>query len=861
MSDDFSQHTPAMQQYLKVKQDFPDTLVLFRMGDFYELFFDDAKRAGDVMGLTVTTRGKSAGSPIPMAGIPYHALDNYLQKLVKQGISAVICEQIGDPKTAKGPVERAITRVITPGTLTDDALLDDASDNILLTLYPQKEVFYMAYADVTRGDFELSGALTQDQLQAEIERLRPAEILVPESSRLPNNPKQVRPHRQPDWYFDRDSALHLIKEHYGVQNLDGFGLREDDPALAPAGCLLQYLYDTQRQKLPPLQPLHKSLLDNHLLLDAISRQNLEIEYTLSGDAKRSLIGTLNKTRSAAGSRTFKRWINQPLANHAEITPRHDAIDALLKACDIDALRDTLRETADVERITTRISLGTARPRELGLLRDTLSIAPTIAEQLQAAAQKSALLQSFIAPLTALEESAQLLRDAIVEAPPMTLKEGGIFAPGYLPKLDELLNLANHSASVIEDMEAREKQTSGISTLKIGYNRVAGYFIEIPRSQSAEAPVAWTRRQTLKNSERYITAELKTLEDRVLSAREEALALEKASYDALLAQLDSAREALYHLAQAISETDVLASFALLARDFNYHRPQFAEKPTLQITGGRHPVVEMNSDTPFIANDLQLNSRRQLLMLTGPNMGGKSTYMRQNALITLLAHAGSFVPATSAKIGTIRRIFTRIGASDDLSGGRSTFMVEMNETANILNNADAHSLVIMDEIGRGTGTFDGLSLAWASAIQLATNNHALTLFATHYFELTALAEHYKNIANIHLSAVEDKANIVFLHHVEDGAASKSYGIQVAKLAGVPTAVIHQADLKLRQLEADRERATRPMEQEDLLAPPPPPKPALSEEQASVLQKLTDCEPDDLTPRAAHELLYQLKKQLKS
>lgn len=857
-----SAHTPMMQQYLRIKKDFPDTLLLYRMGDFYEMFYQDARRGGELLGISVTTRGQSAGTPIPMAGVPVHALETYLAKLVKQGVSAVICEQIGDPAESKGPVARAVTRVITPGTLTDEALLDESRDNILLALFPDHDRYYLAYADITRGVFQLSSALGEERLRAEIERLRPAEMLMPESCNPPDFPDQKRPRRQPDWYFDRDSALDLIKTHYNVKTLDGFGIDPTEPSLCAAGCLLQYLYDTHKQTVPPLDPPHLDATSEYLILDTVTRRNLEIEYTLAGDPKHSLIGTINRCQSAAGTRTLKRWINQPLSEHERIKTRHEGVAALLRDTELDALRALLRDTADVARITTRITLGSARPRELAQLRETLDRAPEIAAVLAQAAKKSALLAAHMPVLEAQQTIAAKLHAALVEVPPLTLKDGGIFAPGYLPELDQLIKLSEHSETLLAEMAEKEKAASGIANLKIGYNYVHGYYIDIPRSQADVAPERWRRRQTLKNSERYITAELKALEERVLTAREQALALEKKAYEELLATLDKEREALFALARALAESDVLASFALLARDHDYQRPEFVATPCLHVIAGRHPVVERKSEVPFISNDLSLDKRRQLLMLTGPNMGGKSTFMRQNALIVILAHAGSFVPAKAAKIGTIGRVFTRIGASDDLAGGRSTFMVEMNETANILNNADEKSLVIMDEIGRGTGTFDGLSLAWASAVELATDNHALTLFATHYFELTALADSHKNVANIHLSAVEEKDEIVFLHRVEPGAASKSYGLQVAKRAGVPQAVIHQAQLKLRQLESERQIGSKRMKQEELLphaAVKAPAPPQIPEQLRRLIRILRETDLDDMTPKAAHELLYALKQKI--
>ncbi|MDO4776439.1 MAG: DNA mismatch repair protein MutS [Cardiobacteriaceae bacterium] len=855
-------HTPMMQQYLGIKKDYPDTLVLYRMGDFYELFYEDAHKAGALLGISVTTRGKSRGEPIPMAGVPVHALDNYVAKLIRLGQSAVICEQIGDPATSKGPVERAVTRIITPGTITDDALLDEQRDNILLCLYPEGGQYVLAWADLARGHVQTSALASAENARADIERLRPSEMLIPESAKWTNHPDHARPRRMPDWYFDRDSAARLLREHYGVETLAGFGLEDDDAALAPLGCLLQYLYDTHKSALPPLSPPRQTPSGASLYLDAATRRNLELEYTLSGDSKRSLMGVMNQCASAAGSRLLKRWLAEPLTDHAQVARRHDAVDAFL-AHPQNNPAPHLRHAADIERIATRIALGSARPREIAALRDTLALLPELAQTLAPVARASELLAAHQPHLAAHDDTLALLSQALTELPPLTLKDGGIFRKGYHAELDELIDLSENSENILVRLEAAEREKSGISNLKMGYNRVHGYYIEIPRSQAESAPLHWTRRQTLKGYERYITEELKTLEDRVLSARDARLALEKNLFESLLATLDQKRDALYALAVALAETDVLANFARLAAIRQYARPRLVSKNSLTLKAARHPVVEIHRDAPFTANDLQLDAKRRLLLITGPNMGGKSTYMRQAALIVIMALAGSFVPAESAVIGSLTRIFTRIGASDDLAGGRSTFMVEMTETANILHHADEQSLVIMDEVGRGTGTFDGLSLAWAAALHLLRDNRALTLFATHYFELTELAQTEKHFANVHLSAIEHHDDIVFLHQVKEGAASKSYGLQVAKLAGVPTPVIHQATRKLRQLENEREYGRAPKTQGNLLADPPEaastPAPTLSASEAKALERLKTARPDHLSPREALALLYELQETL--
>ena len=855
-------HTPMMQQYLGIKKDYPDTLVLYRMGDFYELFYDDAHKAGQLLGISVTTRGKSKDEPIPMAGVPVHALDNYVAKLIRLGQSAVICEQIGDPATSKGPVERAVTRIITPGTITDDALLDEQRDNILLCLYPEGEQYVLAWADLARGHVQTSALTSAENARADIERLRPSEMLIPESSKWTNHPDHARPRRMPNWYFDRDSAARLLREHYGVETLTGFGLEDDDAALAPLGCLLQYLYDTHKNALPPLLPPRRTQSGASLYLDAATRRNLELEYTLSGDTKRSLMGVMNHCASAAGSRLLKRWLAEPLTDHEEVARRHDAVDAFLKNPQSDPAPH-LRHTADIERIATRIALGSARPREIAALRDTLALLPELAQTLAPVARASERLAAHQPHLAAHDDTFSLLNQSLADLPPLTPKDGGIFRKGYHAELDELIDLSENSENILVHLEAAEREKSGIANLKMGYNRVHGYYIEIPRSQAESAPLHWTRRQTLKGYERYITEELKTLEDRVLSARDARLTLEKNLFESLLAELDQKRDALYALAVALAESDVLANFARLAAMRQYSRPRLVNKNSLTLKAARHPVVELHRDAPFTANDLQLDSKRRLLLITGPNMGGKSTYMRQAALIVIMALAGSFVPAESAIIGSLTRIFTRIGASDDLAGGRSTFMVEMTETANILHHADEQSLVIMDEVGRGTGTFDGLSLAWAAALHLLRDNRALTLFATHYFELTELAQTEKHFANVHLSAIEHHDDIVFLHQVKEGAASKSYGLQVAKLAGVPTPVIHQATLKLRQLENEREYGRAPKTQGNLLTTPPeetpPPAPVFTQGEVQVLERLKAARPDHLSPRDALALLYEWQETL--
>ncbi|MBR1374923.1 MAG: DNA mismatch repair protein MutS [Cardiobacteriaceae bacterium] len=859
------QHTPVMRQYLSIKKDYPDTLLFYRMGDFYELFFEDARRASDLLNITLTTRGKTAGEPIPMAGVPAHALDNYLGKLINKGVSAVICEQIGEAG-GKGVIERAITRIITPGTLTDETLLDENRDNILLSIFPDKkstsELFHIAYADISRGEFMLHSNLTESNLHAEIERLKPAEILIPETSSVPLNlSRTVKPKRKFDWYFEQSSAVREVLQYFEVMNLDGFGLNEREPSLAAAGCLLQHLRDTHKMHLPPLSAPIKITENGFMQLDAATRRNLEIEYSLSGDSKYSLAGTINRCRSAAGTRTLKRWLNRALTDFNQINERLDCVEILLNNSEMRIkIRELLRSTADIERIVTRIALHSAKPREIGALRDTLLVLPEIAAALDFERENiPRIFMSILTEIASWQHWAEKLLNTLVENPPALAKDGGIFAENFSPELDRLRALSNHNEEMLTEIENREKEKTGLANLKVAFNQIHGFFIELPTAQARQAPIDWVRKQTLKNGERFITPELKKLENEVLGARDNALALEKNLYNELLFELDRDRENFSRLASKIAALDVLASFAEIAAEKNYCRPSFVDKTSIKIKNARHPVVEQTSANPFIPNSVNLDQNRELLILTGPNMGGKSTYMRQTALIVLMAAAGSFVPAESAQIGKITRIFTRIGASDDLAAGKSTFMVEMSETANILNNADEQSLVLMDEIGRGTGTFDGLSLAWAAALRLSQHNHSLSIFATHYFELTELAKLHRNIRNIHLSAIEDGDSIVFLHQIEDGAASKSYGLAVAKLAGVPPATVHQARAKLRQLEEEREKANRRPQQssffpqEEKIAEKE--KPQLPANLALILDTLQNTDPDTLTPKSAQELIYQL------
>ncbi len=851
---DLSQHTPMMQQYLRIKAEHPGILLFYRMGDFYEMFYDDAHRAADLLNITLTTRGQSAGQPIPMAGIPFHALDNYLAKLVKLGESVAICEQLGDPASNKGPMERQVVRIVTPGTLTDEALLDERSDNLLAALHQVKSAYGLAWLDLSGGRFTLMQVHGETALLNELARLKPAELLISEEFSLPEG---WRHHpglrRQALWHFDQDSAFRALCSQFKVRNLDGFGCADQPAAIAAAGCLLHYVKDTQRSALPHLTGLRVERHEDSVILDADSRRNLELEQSLSGSRQHTLLGVLDRCVTPMGGRLLRRWLHWPLRDRQPLRQRQDSLRQLLENGGYEVLRGRLRGAGDVERILARVALKSARPRDLTLLADALGRLPGLQEWLNRA--DAALLQDLARRAGTHPDLTDLLNRAIIANPPQLLRDGGVIATGYDQELDELRSLSERADQYLVELEARERQRTGIANLKVGFNRVHGYYIEITRAQSQAAPPDYQRRQTLKGAERYIIPELQAFEHQVLHAQEQALAREKALYDALLDQLIARLPILQSTAAALAELDVLSNLAERAAALNWRSPELTDQPGIGIVAGRHPVVEQVLDEPFVANDLTLEPHhRRMLIVTGPNLGGKSTYMRQTALIVLLAHLGSFVPAERAIIGPVDRIFTRIGASDDLAGGRSTFMVEMSEAANILNNATPYSLVLIDEIGRGTSTFDGLALAWACAVQLAHVVRSFTLFATHYFELTRLPDEQPGIVNVHLDAVEHGEAIVFMHRVQDGPADRSYGLQVAALAGVPPVVIQQARQRLRLLERQmlrRELPARPRASSQIAL--------FSETSHPVITALTHLNPDALTPKQALTELQRLRALL--
>ncbi|MDR0250752.1 MAG: DNA mismatch repair protein MutS [Burkholderiales bacterium] len=853
-----------MVQYLGFKAEHPDKIVFYRMGDFYELFFEDAERAARLLDITLTARGQSAGRPIPMAGVPFHAAEQYLARLMRLGETVVIVEQIGNPATSKGPVERKITRIVTPGTLTDASLLDARRDRPLAACVVEGHRAGIAWLNFASGRFTLTEVATREA-GALLERIEPAEWLVADDDKVAARPAYALPPRLlPPWHFDSESAQRALLKQFNIASLDAFGVTDMPTAVRAAGALIAYANTTQTTPLAHITTLHVEDHHHALQLDNATRRSLEITSTLSGEASPTLLSILDTCHTAAGSRLLRLWLTQPLRDPHQAIARHDATDALMAQPSVTREASLLfKRCADIERITARIALKTARPRDLSGLRDTLDLLPSFRH----------LTAPFEAPMllhihTALDVDPQwhkLLFNAIMTEPASHLRDGGVIAEGFDAELDELRAIDRDCGAFLLDLEQRERERTGISTLKVEYNRVHGFYIEVTRANSEKVPDDYRRRQTLKNAERYITPELKTFEDKALSAQDRALAREKWLFDQLLDTLAVAVPALQQAAIALAQLDVLSTLSQRAAALNLARPQFSETPGLAIEAGRHLVVEQQVEH-FIPNDVALDSERRLLIVTGPNMGGKSTYMRQTATIALLAYCGVFVPAQRAMIGPLDAIFTRIGASDDLAGGRSTFMVEMTEAALILNRATEKSLVLIDEIGRGTSTFDGLALAWAIAHRLAEHNRSLTLFATHYFELTALPSEIDGCANIHFDAVEHKEGIVFLHSVAEGPASQSYGLQVARLAGVPRETLRQARNYLARLE---KMGIRDERQGDLFAPRMMPThdaasfpdietgAALHETE---LYKAVDAiNPDTLTPREALDQLYALKKLL--
>ncbi len=844
-----SKHTPMMQQYLRIKAENPNILLFYRMGDFYELFYDDAKKAASLLDISLTARGKSGGNAIPMAGVPYHAVEGYLARLVKLGESVAICEQVGDPATSKGPVERKVARIITPGTVTDEALLSDAAANLLVAINADKGVFGFAALDLASGRFYIKQFEQVEGLEAELQKTHPAEALYPEDltdlAFFDNLPGK---RRRPSWEFDSNSAIEQLNNQFGTRELTGFGIEPSKQQLAigAAGAVLQYVKDTQRTALPHITRLVPESDSDILQMDAATLRNLELVRNLSGGDDNTLFTLLNRSKTGMGARLLYRWLQEPIRIRTQLNQRLDRIEALLDT-DLEELQGYLKQVGDLERVLSRIALRSARPRDFSRLRNALQQIPAIRAFLDESGSPSC--QTLIGDIHSFEQEVQLLEQAVVDTPPMLIRDGGVIKPGYNAELDELRLLNTGATDLLEQIETREQLETGISNLKVAYNKVHGYYIEVSKGQSHLVPAHYMRRQTLKNYERYIIPELKEHEEKVLSSQSQALALEKQLYEQLFDLILPKLANLLGTCNALAYLDVLANLAERAITLDYNRPELTEGNELHYHHGRHPVVEQMPNTNFIANPIALSNSRKMMVITGPNMGGKSTYMRQTALIALLAHIGSFVPAEQAVIGNIDRIFTRIGASDDLASGRSTFMVEMTETANILNNATQNSLVLLDEIGRGTSTYDGLSLAWATAEQLALKLKSFCLFATHYFELTKLAEQIDSLVNVHLDAVEFEGGIRFMHAVQEGAASRSYGLQVAQLAGVPKVVIQLAKLKLAELEQE---GNSNIETSHM-----PVQPDMLDQSNPAIELLQQTNPDDLSPRQALDLLYQLRQ----
>jgi DNA mismatch repair protein MutS len=881
MSKAAATHTPMMQQYFRLKAEIPNIMLFYRMGDFYELFYDDARNASRLLDITLTSRGHSGGEPIPMAGIPYHAAEGYIGKLVRQGVSVGIAEQTGDPATSKGPVERKVVRVITPGTLTDEAFLDERRDNLLVAVNKQKQnkedsTYGIAMLDISSGRFVVMEVSNEDSLLAELERIKPAELLYNEDQAFPEAlTKRPGAKSQAPWHFESDTAFRLLTAQLKTKDLRGFGCEHLHIAIQAAGALLQYAQDTQRTGLPHVRTLLIEQPDDAIIIDPASRKNLEIDINQQGESEHTLAWVMDRTATAMGSRLLRRWLNRPIRNQDTLQQRQQLIAESIDDYHWEPLHQQLKGIGDIERILSRIALGSARPRDLARLRDALARLPELQQLLESlsagrAKELSALIKQY-------PQWVEELQKAIIENPPVIIRDGGVIAKGYDEELDELRSISQNAGDHLLEIEKREKEKTGLSTLKVGYNRVHGYFIEISRAQSDAAPVEYVRRQTLKNAERFITPELKAFEDKALSAKSRSLSREKHLYEQLVGRLGQDLFSLQDTASGLAELDVLINLAERASTLRFAAPKLVSERGINITGGRHPVVEDIIDEPFVANGLDLKPKQSMLIITGPNMGGKSTYMRQNALIVLLAHIGSYVPADSAVMGPIDRIFTRMGSADDLAGGRSTFMVEMTETANILHNATPNSLVLMDEVGRGTSTFDGLSLAWAAAVHLAKEVHALTLFATHYFEMTTLPEQIDCVVNVHLTATEHDDRIIFLHNVEPGPASQSYGLQVAQLAGVPKVVIQHAKDKLHLLEKENfynpsdtltalSLLTLPISEKqpvdniiEAVHDSPVQSDMFAQGPSEVELAIADLAVDDLTPRQALEEIYRLKSML--
>ena len=830
-------HTPMMRQYLGIKTQHPHQLLLYRMGDFYELFFDDATKAAALLDITLTHRGKSNDTPIPMAGVPYHAADNYIAKLLLCGESVVICEQVGEV-TGKGPVEREVTRILTPGTITDQALIGEQGEIILSSLFSHKDMHAIASLEISTGRFFIEIPRNVEDLQRMLLRIQPKELLLPEQYPHQLNTLHAVVSKRPNWEYNYKTAYAVLLKQLRTHSLSGFGVENTPVGICAAGALIQYVQLTQKQALPHISSIRLFTQQDEIELDSTTIANLELYANTTGRNQYTLQSVLDQTATPMGSRLLTRLIKRPIRAHSQLNARYDCIEALMKTQHYAPLHSTCKPLGDVERIIARVALLSARPRDLEKLKNTLLVVPTLQQMLaEVPAQLATTLQQQLQPLP---ELAERLEQAIIANPPMLIRDGGVIQTGYHAELDTLRGFAQDADTFLADLETREKKETGISTLKVGYNKVQGFYIEVSKAQSSQVPDRYVRRQTLKNAERYITEELKAFENEALSAHSKALQLEKQLYQALCEYTASFIEPLKQTIATIATIDLMSNLAERAVTLKLSRPVLTEQSGIAIDEGRHIVIEARSDKSFIPNSTSLTPAQSLHLITGPNMGGKSTYMRQTALIVICAHIGAFVPATRAEIGPIRKIFTRIGASDDISDGKSTFMVEMTEAANILHNSGPDTLVLMDEIGRGTGTVDGMAIAWATAEHLSQLG-ALCLFATHYLELTALADSHTNIINMHFTAAEHASGIVFLHRVEPGPASCSYGLHVATLAGIPASVVNRATEIANSLASEHVAA---------------PSTTQATGQHPVCAALSQLDLNQLTPLAALDALRQLQ-----
>jgi len=840
-----------MKQYLAIKKEYPDTILFYQMGDFYEMFFEDAQKTSKLLDITLTSRSQSGGSEVPMAGIPVHSVEQYLERLLSLNLSVAICDQVGDPANAKGgPVERKVVRVVTPGTLIEEILLNDRHENITASVYELNGRYGIATLEISSGRFVGYEVSSRELLLSSIRRINPAEMIVSDNQNPLEDDTAAR--QVPSWYFDSSRAENVLCELFETKFLDAFDCPEFPVATRAAGALIVYIQDLHGNQLPHVNGIEFKRQSSFINMDEVTRKNLEIEVGHDGTSQNSLVRIFDDCRTAMGARMLRRWFNAPITDRAELVARHDAIDWLLETPQLDKIRTLLKSIADIERILARVSLKTARPRDLLGLRDSLETLPEINPLIEHC--PASLIQSLQGSLAPQHEVHGLLRSAIKDDPPNIIRDGGVLRDDYDQELGELRRLQQESGDRLLEMEVHERKSTRISNLRIRYNRVHGYYIEIPRSQQGSVPEHYIRRQTIKNAERFVTEELKEFEERILGAKGKALIREKYLYAQILETLQPHIRAIMQCARALACLDLLGNFAAKARTLGLCRPELVDRSSIEIIDGRHPVVEQTLiQRDFISNTTLLDENTRMQLITGPNMGGKSTYMRQVAIIALLAYTGCYVPASSARIGFIDRIFTRIGASDDLAGGRSTFMVEMTEMAGILRNASQNSLVVVDEIGRGTSTFDGLALAWACARELAMKVKSLTLFSTHYFELTVLEDELPCLVNVHLDAVEHGENIVFMYKVKLGSASKSYGLQVARLAGIPDHVIAASSFKLSSMERMQ------VEEDDRPCGPNADKPVLIPEVLEVISIIKSLDVDNLTPREALDKIYELRKHL--